>query len=120
MSLIHVQNQSWNLNNSPNYTCHSRTLIFLFYLSLFCSGVTVYMESHRMESTVGLGDSNFFSTGLPSLFFVYFHSNLPPQNLLLSGFQWIMHRWDIVVLIHTLLLPICYSGVIYFVALCRG
>ena len=90
---IQVWNQSWNqnLNNSPNYTCHLRTLIFIFYLSLSFSDVTVYVESHRMEGTVGLGGSKFFSVGLPPLFFAYCHSNLPPQNFLsVSG--WNVYR----------------------------
>ena len=65
---IHVwnQSQSQSLNNSLNYTCLSRTVIFLFYLSLSCSDVTVYLKNYRMGSTVGLGDSNFSPTGLPT------------------------------------------------------
>ena len=78
---IHVWNQS--LNNSPDYTCHSGTLIFLFYLSPSCSDVTVYLDSHRMEGTEGLGDSNFSPTVLPFLFPAYCHSNLPLLDFLL-------------------------------------
>ena len=53
---------------------------------LLCSGVIVCLGSHKMVCTVDLGDSNLFSTGLPSftflppLLFVYLHSNLLPQN----------------------------------------
>ena len=52
---ICVENQSHNLNNSQNYTCHSKTLILLFCLSPSCSDVTFYLESHSMKSIVGLG-----------------------------------------------------------------
>ena len=111
ISMFHIPVQ--NLSNSPNCTCHSRTLIFIFYLPLSCSGVIVYLASHRMVSTVGLGDSNFFPTDLPSLSFAYHHSNLLSQNLLLSDLGLIAHRWDTVVPIHTLLLLTCDSGLIY-------
>ena len=123
---IHAQNQSQNLSNSPNCTYHSRTLIFLFFLPLSCSGVIVYLGSHRIVSTVGLGDSNFFSTDLPSLLFAYLHSNLLlPWNLLLSGFGQTAHRWGIVVLIHTILLMIhCFGWITWYhwvgIAACFG
>ena len=89
---IHVwnQSQSQSLNNSPNYTCHSRTLIFLFCLSLSYSDVTVYLDSHRMGSIVGVRDSNLSPTGLLSLFLAYFYSYLPSLNLLPSGLGWIV------------------------------
>ena len=43
-----------SLNSRLDYTCHSKTLIFLFGPFLSCSGVTVSLESHRMGSTVGV------------------------------------------------------------------
>ena len=119
MSHIHVQTLSQNLSNSLNCTDHLRVLAFLFFLPLFCSGVIVYLGSCRMVYTVDLGDSNFFSIGLPSLAFlpplpfVYLHSNLLTWNHLFSGLRQTVHRWDIVVPIHTLLLLTCYFGVIY-------
>ena len=117
---IHVQNQSQNLSNSPNHTCHSRIPIFLFHLSPSCIGVLVYPGSHRMRSTVGLGDNNFFPTDLPSLYVAHCHPNLLPWNLLLSGLGQIVHRWGIVVPIYMLLLLTCYSGLIYLGPLCGG
>ena len=110
---IHIQNQSRNLSNSPYCTCHSRILIFLFYLPLSCSSVIVYLGSHWMLSTVGLEDSNFFLTDLPCLSVTYCHCNLLPQNLLPLGLGQIVPRWGIVVPIHMLLLPTCYSGLIW-------
>ena len=71
------------------------------------------LGSHRMMSTVGLCDSNFFPTDLPSLSFAYLHSRLLLWNLLLSGLGWTVHRQGIVVPIHTILLMIHCFGVNY-------
>ena len=117
---ICVQSQSWNLSNSPNYTCHSRILIFLFFFTVSCSGVIVYLGHHGVVSTVGLGDSNFFSTDLPFFPFYLTPSNPLPQNLLLSGLGWTSHRWGISVPIHTILLMIHCLGVDYLVPLNGG
>ena len=90
-SHIHVHSKSQILSNNLDCTYHLRILVFLFFLPLFCSGMMVYLGSCRMVCIVDLGDSNFFSTGLPSFtflppsFFVYLHSNLLPWNLLFSG-----------------------------------
>ena len=116
--MFHILAQ--NLSNSPNYTCHWRILIFLFPLPMSCGGVIVYLGSHRTVSTLHLGDSNLFSTDLPSLLFAYLHSNPLPQNLLLSGLGWTAHRWSIVVLNHTICLMILCFGEDYLVPLGRG
>ena len=76
----------------------------------------VYFGCHGIVCIVGLGDSNFFSTGLtsfaflPPLPFVYLHSNLLPWNLLFSALGQTAHRWDIVVPIYTILLMTCCFG----------
>ena len=113
---IHTQNQSQNLSNSLNCTYHSRTLIFLFFLPLSHSGVIVYLGSHRMVSTAGLGGNNFLPTDLPSLL----HSHLLPQNLLLSGLAQTAYRRGIVVPIQTILMMIYCFGVDYLAPLGGG
>ena len=108
---IYVQNWILNQNHSssPDYLFHLGTPIFHFSLSPFCNGGTVYPESHRTGSTVGFWGSSFFMTGLPSYFFVFWHSNLPLYLLFLC-LGWIVCRWGIVVTIHMLLLLACYLG----------
>ena len=92
---IHVQIESWILINNLDCTYYLRVLVFLFFLPLSFSGVSIYLECCRTVCTVDLGDSNFFSTGLPSfaflppLLFVYLHLNHLPQNLLFSGLWWL-------------------------------
>ena len=108
--MFHTHDLNQSLNNSLNDTFHSGILIFHFCLSPFCNGVTVYLESHRMGSTVGLGDSSFFLAGLPFYFSAYHHSNLP-LDLLSLCLGLIACRWGIVVPIHMFLLLVCNSRV---------
>ena len=116
---IHVQIQSQILNNNLDCIYHYRVLVFLLFLPLLCSDVIIYLGCCRTVCTIDLADSNFFSTGLPSLTFLpplpfaYLHSNLFPWNLLFSGLGQTLHRWDIVVPIHTILLMACCFGLNY-------
>ena len=55
VSHIHVQAQNQIMSNNLDCNYHSRAPVFLFFLPLFCSGVIVYLGSHRMVCTVDLG-----------------------------------------------------------------
>ena len=117
---IHVQ----SLSLSHSLDIHLRVQSFSSFF--LCYGVIVYFGSHWMVYIVALGDSNFFSIGLPSLIFllllpfVYLHFNLLLWNLLFSVLGQTSHRWNIVVPICTILLMTCYSGLIYLGSLGGG
>ena len=109
---IHAWNQILNQNqyNRPDCICHLGTPTFHFCLSPFCNGGTVYLENHRMGSTLGLRGNSFLLTGLPSCFSVCHHSNFP-LSLLFLCLGCIVVRWGIVIPIYILLQLVCYSEI---------
>ena len=117
MSHIHVQILSQNLSN--NLDSHLRVPVFLFFLPPFCSGVIVYLGSHRTVYIVDLGIVISLQLVFLPLHFFLLHLlciSIPIFFLGIFCFQvrgWTAHRWDIVVPIHTLLLMTCCFELIY-------